>query len=173
MLLRLYFALSLLCSSSTLAVAGGFTLSPLEGEAPGFELLDIDGNTVRLSDFRGQALVVNFWATWCLPCRQELPSMERGSRWLEKQGGRFVTINMGEKPEAIQRFLKRSPIDLPMLLDPDIEISTQWGVTGLPATFVVDPEGRFAFKVLGPREWDDPALLVPIRALTLKKTVAE
>ncbi len=149
--------------------AGANTLSPSGGRAPDFRLPDIDGAQVRLDDFRGKVLVVNFWAVWCKPCREEMPSLERGSRWLERFGGRIITINMGDSPEMIRRFLEKNPVDLPILLDADAETSTNWGVTGLPTTFVVDPEGRFAYRVMGPRDWDDPALLIPIRALGLEK----
>ena len=160
---------SLLCFALLLAFAavsaGTNTLSPSDGRAPNFLLPDIDGTQVRLEDFRGKVLVVNFWAVWCKPCREEMPSLERGSRWLERFNGRVITINMGDSPEMIRRFLEKNPVDLPILLDADAETSTNWGVTVLPMTFVVDPEGRLAYRVIGPREWDDPALLVPIRAL--------
>ena len=149
--------------------AGTNTLSPSDGRAPDFVLSDIDGAQVRLDDFRGKVLVVNFWAVWCKPCREEMPSLDRGSRWLERFNGSIITINMGDSPEMIRRFLEKNPVDLPILLDADAEISTNWGVTGLPTTFVVDPEGRIAYRAMGPREWDDPALLVPIRAVGLKR----
>ena len=168
MLIRalLSFALSLVI---TAVAADTNTLSPTDGNAPPFHLPDVKGPRIHLEDFRGKVLVVNFWAVWCKPCREEMPSLERGSRWLEQFDGRVITINMGDRPEMIARFLEKTPVDLPILLDADAETSTNWGVTGLPTTFVVDPEGSFAYRVVGPRDWSDPALLVPIRALGLKK----
>ena len=168
MLIRalLSFALSLLI---TAVAAETNTLSPADGKAPPFHLPDVEGSQFHLEDFRGKVLVVNFWAVWCKPCREEMPSLEKGSRWLEQFGGRVITINMGDRPEMIARFLEKIPVDLPILLDTDAETSTNWGVTGLPTTFVVDPEGSFAYRVVGPRDWSDPALLVPIRALGLKR----
>ena len=143
------------------------TLTPVYDRppAPDFTLTDLDGNQVTLKQFRGQVLVVNFWATWCPPCRKEMPALERGARWLERFNGRVVTINMGEKPEAVRRYLKQQPLQLQILLDPGGRTAGEWGVQGLPVTFVVDPEGRIAYKAIGAREWDDPLLLVPIRAL--------
>jgi len=154
----------LLIGGSSLAAA---TLTPVyeRPPAPDFSLQDMAGNPVGLADFRGQVLVVNFWATWCPPCRKEMPSIEKGARWLERFNGRFIAINMGEKPEAIRRFLKNQPLDLQILLDPNADTAADWGVEGLPVTFVVDPEGRIVYKALGAREWDDPRLLVPIRAV--------
>ena len=156
--------LLLLFSGGTLAAG---TLTPVDDRppAPDFTLDDMAGNPVRLADFRGQVLVVNFWATWCPPCRKEMPSIEKGARWLARFNGRFIAINMGEKPAAIRRYLKDQPLDLQILLDPDARTAGDWGVEGLPVTFVVDPEGRIAYKALGAREWDDPTLLVPIRAV--------
>lgn len=164
-ILKLCFLLLLLLSGRPALAAQ--TLVPMEQrpKAPEFTLSDTQGNRVNLSDFQGKPLVVNFWASWCPPCRREMPSIERGAKWLARFGARFITINMGERPEAVQRFLESSGFSLPVLLDQDIEVSTSWGVEGLPVTYVVDPQGRFAYKAVGPREWDDPVLLVPIRAL--------
>lgn len=95
--------------------------------------------------------------------------MNRGNAWLESYNGRFVAINVGETEHRVERFLKQTPVEFPVLLDPDMAVSTRWGVKGLPATFVVDPEGRIAYTAQGAREWDDPQLLVPIRALGLER----
>ncbi len=165
MIRRLLLLAVLLLAGAPVLAAG--TLTPLYDRppAPDFTLRDLDGKTVRLADFRGQVLVVNFWATWCPPCRKEMPSIERGARWLERFGGRFIAINMGEKPEAVRRYLEKQPLELRILLDPGGVTAGDWGVQGLPVTFVVDPQGRIAYKAMGTREWDDPLLLVPIRAL--------
>jgi len=156
--------LFLLSSRLTLAAQ---TLIPIEprSKAPEFTLSDSQGNRVSLSGYYGKPLVVNFWASWCPSCRREMPSMEKGARWLARFGTRFITVNRGERPDTVQRFLETSGLSLPVLLDQDIEVSDSWGVEGLPVTYVLDPQGRLAYKALGPREWDDPALLVPIRAL--------
>jgi len=158
--------LLLLLLSCRLTIAAQ-TLIPMEQrpKAPEFTLSDNQGGRVSLSDFHGKPLVVNFWASWCPPCRREMPSMETGAEWLARFGTRFITINMGERPEAVQRFIETSGFSLPVLLDQDIEVSNSWGIEGLPVTYVLDSQGRFAYRAVGPREWDDPALLVPIRAL--------
>ena len=145
----------------------GQTLTPFQQRptAPGFTLTDSQGKQVSLEEFQGRPLVINFWASWCPPCRREMPSIERGAKWLARFDARFITINMGERPEAVTGYLEESGFSLPVLLDRDIEVSTRWGVSGLPVTFVIDPLGRLAYVAEGPREWDDPALLVPVRAL--------
>jgi peroxiredoxin len=142
-------------------------LVPVEGRppAPDFTLKDLNGKSWQLSDFRGQPLAINFWATWCPPCRQEMPSIVRGNRWLKRFGARFITINMGDRPKMVKRFLQQSGIDIRVLMDTDGKVSADWGVSGLPVTFVVDPQGRLVYRASGAREWDSPELLVPIRAL--------
>ncbi len=157
-----------LCSP---AIAGNGTLTPQDPrpKAPGFELRDIEGNTVTLKDFRGAVLVVNFWASWCPPCLEEMPSIERGARWLARFNGQFVAINAGEPLETVTEFLASTPLEIQILLDPDGVATSQWGVEGLPLTFIVDPEGNIAYTAKGARDWSDPALLVPLRALGFER----
>jgi len=114
-------------------------------------------------------VVLNFWASWCPPCVSEMQSMQRGAKWLGKYRGRFVAINMGEEPEVVREFLTGHGFEIPILLDSDSKISSRWGVQRLPVTYVIDPKGRVAYQALGARQWDDPALLVPLRSLTMEE----
>ncbi len=134
-------------------------------QAPDFLLHDINGEEQKLQDYRGKVLVVNFWATWCPPCREEMPSLERARDMLRDDGVAVITIDVGEKPAAIERFLKRSPLSLPILLDSDTETASQWGAKGLPTTLIVDRQGRFSYIAIGGREWDSPEILATIRTL--------
>ncbi len=123
---------------------------------------------MSLSDFHGKVLVINFWATNCAPCREEMPSLERAAKWLGRFNSRLISINVGEKRELVEEYLKTAPVSFPVLLDPDTSTAKEWGVYGYPATFVIDPEGRIAYRAMSRREWDDPMLLVPIRALGMR-----
>jgi peroxiredoxin len=142
-------------------------LSPVEDrpEAPEFELQGPDGETYRLSQWRGQPVIVNFWATWCPPCRAEMPSMQRAWEQLQAEGVQLIAINVGEEVGEIQAFLEQAPVSFPLPMDADMRVSQAWPMTGLPTTFVVDADGRLAYKAQGEREWDDPALLDLVRAL--------
>ena len=133
--------------------------------ARNFDLPDMDGKRHKLSDYRGKVVIVNFWATWCPPCREELPSMNRAWARLQQAGVMMLAVNVGESEDVIFPFMADYPIEFPVLLDQDGEIINRWPVRGLPTTFVIDPDGRLVYQAIGGREWDDPELLDLVRAL--------
>ncbi len=143
------------------------TLTPLPdlSQAPGFKLVDIDGTTHRLADYRGKVVIVNFWATWCPPCREEMPSMQRAWNELRKEDIAMLAVNVGEDEEIIFQFTANYPVEFPLLMDLDSKVVQSWPVVGLPTTFVVDTKGRLAYRAIGGRAWDDPKLLQTVRAL--------
>lgn len=142
-------------------------LTPLEqpSAAPPFHLPGLDGGVRQLADFRGEVLIVNFWASWCAPCRVELPSMNRAAAALQGDGVAMVAINVFEEREAVAAFVADFPIDFPVLLDSQGEVSRHWQVKGLPTTFVIDRRGQIVYRAIGERDWDDAALLRQVRDL--------
>ncbi len=141
------------------------TVVPGKVAAPDFELSDMDGNTHRLSDYRGKTVIINFWATWCPPCREEIPSMNRAWRELADEDVVMLAINMGEDEDTIFIFTADYPADFPLLLDRDGAVIEEWPVKGLPTTYVIAPDGTIAYRAIGGRQWDDPVFLEQIRAL--------
>ena len=142
------------------------TLKPAKA-AKNFTLPDLDGKPLRLSDYRGKVVLVNFWATWCPPCRREMPSMERLSQRLKDQPFVILAINQQEDPEQVFVFtgqLEPSPT-FPILFDRDSKVAHAWGVLGLPASFIVDKQGRVVYRAMGGREFDHPEIEQSIRAL--------
>jgi peroxiredoxin len=142
------------------------SLTPYKGAqpAPDFELVDVDGDKHRLSDYRGKPLIINFWATWCPPCREEMPSMNRA--WSKvKDDVSMLAINVGEDEDTIFIFSADYPIDFPVLLDRSGDVIREWPVKGLPTTFVLDREGNIRYMAVGAREWDDVALLEIVKGL--------
>lgn len=151
--------------SSAQQAGKGLTKLPDTPPATDFVLTDLDGNQHRLSDYRGQVVIINFWATWCPPCRAEMPSMQRAWEQLEKDGILMLGINVGEDEDTVFQFTANYPVEFPLLMDSDSRVISQWPVRGLPTTFVIDPRGNIVYRAIGGREWDDPELLALVRAL--------
>ncbi len=146
------------------------TLTPLLGAkmipAPPLRLPDLDGKTVDLADLKGRLVVVNFWATWCPPCRREMPSLERLRRALGPRGLTVLAVDVGEDADTVFAFtgqLEPGP-EFPLLLDRDSAAMQAWKVKGLPTTYVVDPEGKVIFRAVGGREFDGEGLMRQLEA---------
>ena len=133
--------------------------------APDFDLKDPDDRPQRLADYRGKAVILNFWATWCPPCREEMPSMQRAHEAVVDDGIAVIAINVGEDADTINQFLADTPVAFPLPMDLDSRVVQSYPVRGLPTTFVIDPEGRLTYVATGGREWDDPKILDQVRAL--------
>ena len=133
--------------------------------APDNILLSLDGKKHTLADYRGKPVIVNFWATWCPPCREELPSMNRAWEKIKNEGIAMIAINLAETDDTVTPFLDKHPIDFTVLLDSQGQAAQDWGVQGLPTTFVVSPEGKVVYQVVGGRAWDNDDLLDMVRAL--------
>jgi len=135
--------------------------------APDFELPVVGGGTVRLSDLRGKIVFVNFWATWCPPCRDEMPSMEELNQKLASPEFEMLTISVDEGGEAVVReFMADLPHTYKILLDPATTedqlasaTARDYGITGVPETFVINRGGYIVEKVVGPAVWSDPTML--------------
>ncbi|MDX2288203.1 MAG: TlpA disulfide reductase family protein [Hyphomicrobiaceae bacterium] len=142
-------------------------LQPVPGKPPGpdFTLPDLDGREVRFADHRGRVVLVNFWATWCPPCRAEIPSMQRA--WLKLESARvaMLAVHVGGDADKIWEFLAEFDVTFPVLIDKSSTVSKAWATIGLPTTFIADPEGRKALRAIGGREWDHPDLIASILAL--------
>lgn len=125
-------------------------------EAPDFELRTlVEGRTLALSQLRGQVVLLNFWATWCKPCEDELPSMERLYRALSGGDGSFelLAVSVDENAEAVQVFRERYSISFPILLDPEQRVSRLYQTQGFPESLLIDRQGRVVERYVGPRDW--------------------
>jgi thiol-disulfide isomerase/thioredoxin len=124
-------------------------------QAPGLQLTDLDDQTVDLADFRDRIVVVNFWATWCPPCRREMGSLQRLYGALKTKGVEVLAVNIGEDFDTVFSFMgtvEPTP-EFKTLLDRKADTMTSWAVKGLPTTYVVDTEGKLV------KNGDPPALL--------------
>jgi thiol-disulfide isomerase/thioredoxin len=140
------------------------SLTPVERVVPEFSLKGMGDKEWDVESLSGKFWVVNFWATWCPPCIEEIPSMNKAWEVLEPAGIGMLAINAGEGRTAVEEFLGKISIDFPILLG-DMDSLPNWSARALPTTLVIDKSGKVVFEALGPREWDDPELLKRIIGL--------
>ena len=126
--------------------------------APEFSLPGLEEGHLSLSDYRGRVLFVNFWATWCAPCKEEAPALERLYRRLGDRDFALLAISVDapERRAAVRDFREEFELSFPILLDPRREAYRRYRVYGVPETFLIDARGRIAERFIGPRNWDDP-----------------
>ena len=125
--------------------------------APALKLTGLDGKTHDLKDYRGKVVLVNFWATWCPPCRAEMPSMQRLKTMMQDKPFVILAVDMAETEKEIRDFLKEfkdTKIDFTILLDPKGSAIKDWKVHVFPTSFLVDTEGNIRYGVAGSLEWD-------------------
>lgn len=167
---------TLLLGGAAAAVARVVQAAPQPGPAlqpwrptrtPQLQATDLHtGQPRSLADFAGHALVVNFWATWCAPCRVELPSLNAAVDRLAPRGLRLLAVNHGEMPERVRRFLAEVPIHGSVLLDRSQTQLHAWGTRALPASFVFDARGRPHAMAIGELDWLAPPVTAVLEAAT-------
>lgn len=121
------------------------TADELRGPAPDFSLQSMDGGMVKLSDLRGQVVMVNFWATWCGPCRQEMPHLEALYQRYGDLGFTLLGVNVEEDSSGADEFLAETPVSFPILFDPENHVSELYDVVAMPSTVLVDRSGNMRF----------------------------
>jgi peroxiredoxin len=128
--------------------------------APDFALKDLSGKEIKLSSLRGKVVVLNFWATWCPPCREEIPSMMRLNQMMAGKPFQMLAVSedAGGKAE-VEKYFAESKTMLPALLDTDQQVGQLYGLTGVPETFVIDTKGVILKKVIGAMDWSDPGVV--------------
>jgi thiol-disulfide isomerase/thioredoxin len=153
-------ASGLLLNMDVSFAAGEQVFSPFPGHpiAPKLKLFNMDGKQVDLEKLKGQVVLVNFWATWCPPCRREMPSLQRLWLKLGKSKIQIVAVNVGEDADTVLSFmgmLDDSPT-FPIVFDKDSAVLRAWPVKGLPTTFLIDKKGHIAYRAIGGRDFDSP-----------------
>ncbi len=116
--------------------------------APDFKLKTLDGKEVSLSDYRGKVVLINFWATWCPPCREEMPLFKRVYERYKNKGFEILAVSTDTSVDPVKKFVKEYRLDFPVLLDTD-NISSLYGIQGLPTSFLIDREGKIVKVRLG------------------------
>ncbi len=163
--MTLIVALSLMLVLGTSASGGAQSLD-IGQPAPELALTDLAGNTHRLSEYRGKGILLNFWATWCVPCRAEMPSMERVYHALSQKGLIVLAVSLDAgSPGPVDNFVKELALTFPVLLDSPATSSRSYRVFGLPTSFLIDRNGRLAGREVGARDWNSGEARKKLEAL--------
>lgn len=134
--------------------------------APDIELTDSNKSELKLSDLRGSVVFVNFWATWCPPCIEEIPSIERLSRYLAGNSEfKMVTIIYNDDMNKALGYMKKMGYTFPVYLDSGGFAAEKFGITGVPETYIIDKKGILRNKVIGPSDWDSPYVIESLTKL--------
>lgn len=154
-----------------LALSGDLAPVSVGSEAPAFRAVDLaTGDSVGLAEYRGEVVLLNIWATWCAPCEQEMPSMERVHRELGPEGVKVVAVSVDETDaEGVRRWVAERQLTFRILQDRTRSIERIYQTTGVPESFVIDGHGVIVKKVIGAAEWDHPAQKALFRRLLAER----
>lgn len=130
-----------------------------------FDLTTLDGRSLRSQDLAGKVVLLNFWATWCGPCKEEMPSLARLQTRFDPAQVQILTVTADRHPQGIRQFFGQLGISLPVLFDEDQEVSRTFMVRGLPTTVLIAPDGRVSGRAVGPRAWDSDESIMLVRHL--------
>lgn len=148
-------ALAVLGLAATLASANAPIKPWVGGSTPPFDLAGLDGRQVDLAALRGRVVLINYWATWCEPCREEMPAIDRLRAKMKGRPFEVLAVNYGESEERVAAFVAKLNLTMPILLDPYKSSVEAWKVRGLPMTFLVDAGGRVRYWSFGERDWSE------------------
>ena len=143
----------------------GVLITKSPGEPMDFELKDIDGDSHRLSSYQGKVVFLNFWATWCGPCRAEMPSMQRLYEELGDEGFVILAVNLQEKTGIVEKFIDEYRLTFPVLMDISGGVGALYAVRSIPTTYLIDQNGKVFGGLIGTREWDTPELIDVFRRI--------
>jgi peroxiredoxin len=133
--------------------------------ADDFTVASPGGGSFRLAGQRGKVVMLNFWATWCPPCLEEMPAMERLYRRHKDAGFTLVAVSVDADPAKVTPFVREHGLTMPIGLDPRMELASTYGVRALPSSFLIAPDGQLAALAIGPRHWDSEAAHALVRGL--------
>ena len=156
---KIKFLILAVCLALFITACGESPVATVGKPAPDFDTIDLKGDVWSLSKLKGQVVFLNFWATWCPPCREEMPSMQRLYAKLPKDKFEMIALFNKDEPAAVKNFVTKLDITFPILSDEHNFAGTKYGLTGLPETFIIDKQGVIREKFIGPVEWDSPKIV--------------
>jgi peroxiredoxin len=156
---------TMLGMAASVLLASAIGAEELSGPAPNFSLMSKDGEHVSLDDLKGQVVMINFWATWCGPCRREMPHLEALHQRYSDLGFTLLGINVEDDSRGVDKFLRETPISFEVLYDPANEVSAMYDVIAMPSTVMVDREGNLRYMHHGYQSGYEHEYQAQIRAL--------
>ena len=135
------------------------------GATPPLALEDLEGRAHSLADYRGKVVLVNFWATWCEPCREEMPSIDRLRSSFKGQPFEVLAVNLAEPLSRIEKFVAQMPLGFPLLRDRDGAVGKAWKAKLLPASFLIGRDGRIRYVAYGELDWSSDAVRARVAEL--------
>lgn len=160
--------LILICTGALIWVAGGTmyeNVVTVGDSAPSFSVVADNGQTITRSNFGGKLLVLNFWATWCPPCIQELPSLDSFAQQMKAKGVVVVGISVDKNEQVYKQFLDRAKVSFTTARDPEAGVSSNYGTFKYPETYIINADGKVVEKFIGPENWMDPKIIERIQRL--------
>lgn len=145
---------------------------PSKTEAPNFALRTLQGKKMSLKSLRGKMVFLNFWATWCRPCRDEMPTMEKLYRELSGASFAMVAVNVEDSPRKVEAFRKELGLTYPVWLDRKGKVGLLYGAWGLPNTYLIAADGTVIGRVIGPRDWSAPRVVAAVKSLLHRSSAA-
>jgi thiol-disulfide isomerase/thioredoxin len=150
------------------SIAASGQLKPYKGNLSQIEinLPDMQGKIHTLDEYKGNIVLVQFWATYCTPCRKEMPTMNKLLKKMQGKPFKIITINMAETHKEVSSFIQQVPVDFPVLLDSDGSTVGKWKVFAAPANFILDKNGNIIFTLYGAIDWDSETMVKKLTSLT-------
>jgi len=159
--------LAVLIAAFIVSVVRHGSAGPVVGEAPpDFQLMDLDGRTVQLSDYRGKVTVINFWATWCPPCVEEMPSLNQFQQAFSPKGVVVLAVSVDDDEAALRRFVRDHRLAMTVIRDPGRKVASLYQTYRYPETYILDRSGKLVKKIVGPADWNDPRVTSVVEQLT-------
>jgi peroxiredoxin len=144
-----------------------FAIDKMIGQkAPDFTLKDLNGNNISLSTFKGKVILLNFWASWCPPCRAEMPSMNKLNELLKKKGFVVIAVSTDRSVFDVKDYLSKNPVNFTVLIDYNLNVSRNlYKVFMMPTTFLIDRKGIIVKRYFGEQDWSDPDMIKEIEEI--------
>ncbi|MDT8282223.1 MAG: TlpA disulfide reductase family protein [Gammaproteobacteria bacterium] len=162
--------LAALLSVSSLLQAAELKAFNSDQATPPLILQDLQGKTHDLNDYKGKVVLVQFWATYCAPCRQEMPTMDKMTKKMADVPFKILAIDMGESKAEVEKFVSEVKPEFTILLDESGDSISNWKIFAVPSNFIIDPQGKIRYTLFGGVDWADETLISKLKALAVTET---